>query len=351
MKKENAITLYYLTRSLFFGLGISLISKYTNKDTYIGAIIGTFLGLGIILLYKYIILNKNGKSLNELFKNHKISGLIAKILLIIASIFILIYTLLSYKTFVANFLLITTPIYIFLIPWIVLLLYCALSGFSMINKIAASLFPISIILSILTLFSVIGSFDFYNFLPILTTPINNLLLTTISFAAISSFPCVLSLHFDINTKHYTKIYLLAASLIVLTIISINGVFGEILVNIFRFPEYMILKQIKLLDFIEKVENILSIAWAFDLFITSSYSICSIKTLVNKKYDNFITIGIVLIIMVLIVQVFDYNYIFELIIYNYLPFISLFFTIAIVLLLLYIIKKDKIKNHQLYNKHL
>ena len=33
MKKENATILFFLTRSLFFGLGISLICKYTNKDT------------------------------------------------------------------------------------------------------------------------------------------------------------------------------------------------------------------------------------------------------------------------------------------------------------------------------
>lgn len=48
MKKENATILFFLTRSLFFGFGISLICKYTNKDTYIGAIIGSILGLFII---------------------------------------------------------------------------------------------------------------------------------------------------------------------------------------------------------------------------------------------------------------------------------------------------------------
>ncbi len=351
MKKENAISLYFLTRSLFFGLGISLLSKYTNKDTYIGAIIGTLLGFGIILIYRYIILNKNNESLNSLLKKYKLLGFIAKLLIIISSMFILIYTLLTYKTFVSNFLLITTPIYIFLIPWIILLLYCALNGFNLINKVAVSLFPLSLILSILSFFSTIGSFDTYNFLPVLTIPMNNLILTIISFAGISTFPCILSLHFNSNMKNYAKIYLLASTIIVLIIISINGVFGEVLLNVFRYPEYIILKQIKLLDFIEKVENILSIAWAFDLFITSAFSICSIKTLINKKYNNFITIGIVLIIMVLIAQVFDNNYPIELLIYNYLPLISLIFSISIIILLLIIIKKEKINNHQLCNKHL
>ena len=66
MKKQNSVELFFLTRSLFFGLGISLLCKFTDKDTYIGAIIGTFLGLLIILGYRYIIKHKNS-SLLELF--------------------------------------------------------------------------------------------------------------------------------------------------------------------------------------------------------------------------------------------------------------------------------------------
>ena len=33
MKNESATPLFFLTRSLFFGLGISLICKYTDKET------------------------------------------------------------------------------------------------------------------------------------------------------------------------------------------------------------------------------------------------------------------------------------------------------------------------------
>ena len=72
MKKENATTLFFLTRSLFFGLGISLICKFTDKDTYIGAIIGTFLGLFIILGYRYVIHNKKEQSLEQIFAKNNI---------------------------------------------------------------------------------------------------------------------------------------------------------------------------------------------------------------------------------------------------------------------------------------
>ena len=338
MKKDNAITIFFLTRSLFFGLGISLLCKYTNKDTYIGAIIGTLLGLIIILCYRYIIQNKKNKSLNEILNQNKIIGLIVRILFLAASIIILIYTLLTYKTFISSFLLATTPVFMILIPWLILLIYCAWGGIPMINKLATSLFPFSIILSILSIFSIFGNFDYYNFLPILTTKPTSLFMSIIAFAGISTFPGILTLHLESNIKNYVKFYLLSAILVIITIICVNGIFGEVLVNIFRFPEYMILKQVILLDFIQKIENILSIAWAFDLFITSAFAIYSIKTLVPAKKNNFSTLIIIAIIAILIDKFFDFNYIYELFAYYALPYISFILPLIIIILLIYLLKK-------------
>lgn len=340
MKKENATTLFFLTRSLFFGLGISLIFKYTDKDTYIGAILGTLLGFLIILGYRSVILNKKEQTLKQIMKNDKIIGLITRILFLIASIILLIYTLLTYKTFVSSFLLSTTPVFMILLPWIILLVYAAFSGQAMIHKLSSTLFPMSIILSLFSIISIFGNFDYYNFLPVLTVKPSNLFMTILSFAGISAFPGILSLHFDSNIKNYTKFYLLAALSVVILAFCINGVFGEVLVNVFRFPEYMILKQVKLLNFIEKIENILSIAWAFDLFITSALSIYSIKDLVPKKKNVWSTLLIIGIVAILIDKFFDFNYIHELFLYYALPYICLFFSITILFLFLYLLKKKK-----------
>lgn len=343
MKKENATTLFFLTRSLFFGLGISLICKFTDKDTYIGAIIGTFLGLFIILGYRYVIHNKKEQSLEQIFAKNKIVGIITKILFLVASIIILAYTLLTYKTFVSSFLLTTTPVFMIFLPWIILLIYAAFSGLPMIHKLASALFPISLVLSFLSIISVVGNFDFLNFLPILTTTPSSMLMCIISFAGISAFPGILTLHMNANIKNYAKFYLLAAVSIVIAILCINGVFGEVLVNVFRFPEYMVLKQVKLFDFIEKIENILSIAWAFDLFITSAFSIYSIKTLLPQKKNGLVAIVIVGIVAIVIDRVLDFNYIYELFLYYALPYISFGLAIIILLLFLYLIKKKTSKN--------
>ena len=337
MKKENATSLFFLTRSLFFGLGISLICKYTDKDTYIGAIIGTILGLMIILCYRYIIKHKMG-SLNDLFSKNKVVGMTTRILLLLASIIILIYSLLTYKTFVSSFLLDTTPVFMILIPWLLLLIYCAWGGISMIHKVSSALFPLSIVLSLLSIASILGNFDFYNFLPILTSKPGNMFMTIIAFAGISTFPGLLTLHLNKDTKNYIRYYLLGALSIVIVILCINGVFGEVLVNVFRFPEYMVLKQVILFNFIEKIENILSIAWAFDLFITSSFALYSIKTLGPSKHNTLFTILTLGIAGILIDKFFDFNYVYELVAYYALPYISLALPIIIILLMFYLVKK-------------
>ena len=163
-------------------------------------------------------------------------------------------------------------------------------------------------------------------------------MSIIAFAGISTFPGILTLHLESNIKNYVKFYLLSTILVIITIICVNGIFGEVLVNVFRFPEYMILKQVILLDFIEKIENILSIAWAFDLFITSAFAIYSIKTLVPAKKNNFSTLIIIAIIAILIDKFFDFNYIYELFAYYALPYISFILPLIIIILLIYLLKK-------------
>ena len=335
MKKENALPLFFLTRSLFFGLGISLICKYTSKDTYLACIAGSILGLFIIWAYKKIIITNNN-SLIYLLRNSKI-GFMIRILLIISSFIILLYTLLTYKTFVTSFLLSSTPVYIILAIWLILSFYAALGGLKMIHRLSSSLFIIALTLALLSIISIWGKIDYDNFLPVYTTSFKSFITSMLAFAGISTFPNLLTLHFNQNTKHYIKTYLFSVSSIIIALICINGVFGDVLVNVFRFPEYMVLKQVKLLDFIEKVENILSIAWAFDLFITTVFSIYSIKELTTKN-NKYIIILLIFIIW-LISSIFNKYYTLELTLYYILPFISLLFPILIIILFIYI------KHHQ------
>lgn len=338
--KSNSILVFFLTRSLFLGFGVSIVFNYAKKDSYIGVILGILLGLLITYLYTYVIKNKQDKSILELTKNHKIIGLIARVLLLIASYIILIYTLVIYKIFVTSFLLFNTPVIYVVVPLIILASFLAYKGLKPIIRVASSLFPLSLVLIVFCIASLVGYFELDNFFPILTTTPTSILKTAIAFAGITAFPNILTLHLNKDIKGYTKIYLLSALSLLIVFICVNGVLGQDLVSILRFPEYMVLKQLKLLNFIEKVENILSIVWAFDLFITITMSIYSIKELVPKKKDKLITNIILIITIFIISKFFAFDYVNELNLYHLTPYISSIASILVILPFIYLVKKNK-----------
>lgn len=336
MTKDSNIT-YFLTRSLFLGFGLSLLFDEIGKDYYIGAFIGIFIGLIFTYLYSYILKKKGSKSLKEIFKNNKIVGFITRTLLLLASIFILVYILVVYKIFVVSFLLVNSPELFISIPFIILATYCAFKGLKVIKRFASSLLPISIVLNIIILCSLLGFIETTNFLPIMSAKTGSIFKTALFYAGISSFPNILSLHFN-SPKGINKMYIIASISLVLVALTVEGVLGEVLVKVFRFPEYIVLKQIKLFQFIEKVENILSIIWIFDLFMTAIMCIYSIKELVPEYKNKYSTIGILIILIYIIDNYLAFNYVNELKVYYLMPYISLIVPIIIIIPLLYLTRK-------------
>ena len=85
-KRQYKILSFFLSRALFFGLGISKIFYYSGNDSWISAILGMILGTGILSLV-YLI-KKNVNSFDTQLKNG-VLGFISKILVISLAIFCL----------------------------------------------------------------------------------------------------------------------------------------------------------------------------------------------------------------------------------------------------------------------
>ena len=338
--KEKPFIIYFLTQSLFLGFGISILFSISSKDCYIGALLGLLIGFVIIYLYSKFLELKKKRNLKEILKQNKILGIFVYLLIIIASYILLIYSLVIYKVFVASFMLIKTPEILLLIPIVIFGTYGAFKGLTVINRVAESLIPIALGLAAFAFLGIVGLFDTSNFLPILTTTPTNFFKTAITFAGISTFPNLLTIHYQEKPKYMLTTYSLTCLLIIATIIYINGILGEEIVHIYRFPEYMVLKQLKLFQFIEKVENILSIAWIFNIFILLMTSIHSIKELLPNKKPKIITVIILILTLYMIDKVFAFNYVNELRIYKLLPYISVIIPLIIIIPLLYLAKKKK-----------
>ena len=338
--KEKPFIIYFLTQSLFLGFGISILFSISSKDCYIGALLGLLIGFVIIYLYSKFLELKKKRNLKEILKQNKILGIFVYLLLIIASYILLIYSLVIYKVFVASFMLIKTPEILLLIPIVIFGTYGAFKGLTVINRVAESLIPIALGLAAFAFLGIVGLFDTSNFLPILTTTPTNFFKTAITFAGISTFPNLLTIHYQEKPKYMLTTYSLTCLLIIATIIYVNGILVEEIVHIYRFPEYMVLKQLKLFQFIEKVENILSIAWIFNIFILLMTSIHSIKELLPNKKPKIITVIILILTLYMIDKVFAFNYVNELRIYKLLPYISIIIPLIIIIPLLYLAKKKK-----------
>lgn len=338
--KEKSFIVYYLTQSLFLGFGISLLFSISSKDCYIGAVLGMVIGFIIMYLYATFLELKKKRRLKEILQQNKVVGLLVRILLLIASYILLVYGLVIYKVFVASFMLIKTPEIIILIPIVLFATYGAFKGLVGISRVAESLVPITIGLVLFAFLGVAGLFESSNFLPILTNTPSEFFKTALTFAGISTFPNVLLVHYSERPKHMLKTYGIATILLIATLVYINGILGAELVHIYRFPEYMVLKQLKMFKFIEKVENILSIAWIFNIFILLMMAIHSIKELIPKKKSKLVMIFILILTTVMIDKIFAFNYVNELRIYKMLPYISIIIPLIIIGPLLYLVRKKK-----------
>lgn len=340
MRKENCTITYFLTQSLFLGYGISLLFSNKGKDAYIGAILGAIIGFLIISIYNYLMEIKGDKKLIDIFQQNKLLGTITRIIFFLSSLILLLYFVLIYKAFVTSFLLIETPIIFPIIPFLGIGCLSAFKGMKNIRRVSNCLFPASIVLSIIIIISLYPSLNIDNFLPILSTGPGSILKHALTFAGISVFPNILNFQNNNKVKNIPLMYLLSCFIIINTIILVNGIFGENLASIFRFPEYMVLKQLKFLDFVEKVENILSISWFLSLFVSSSAAIYSIKETLPKKKNKQVTIIILVLLTLIVAKLFNVYHPTELTMYHILPLISFTIAVLIIIPLYFLIKKSK-----------
>ena len=116
--------------------------------------------------------------------------------------------------------------------------------------------------------------------------------------------------------------------------------GEPLLKIYSFPEYTVLRQIEILNFIENIENISAFIWYFDLFIMLSTLTNNLKNSLPKKYNLIYFYTLIFIVLIISSYIIDKNYIYILnIVYIYPITLIIFFIIFLILLIYFKIQKS------------
>ena len=273
MKKKNKeyLTLTnFFSKALFLGIGISKILIDVRESTIFSLLIGTVIGTLILLL------------LNKLsyYNSHGIRKLI---------MFIIIYTLLviglvEFTTLISSIYLIDIKKYILMIPTLIVIVYMNSKDINIHYKISAMFYSVALVIFLIALFSLTPQIDYLNLLPLFNVKFKKILFGGLEFGLFSVVPNLLYGGLNVKKdKNIIKRYLISNLLLFLVFIVTQGILGIELVKMFKYPEYIVLKKISLLDFINNVENIISFLWLFTIFMY--LSICS-KELYDMSYDTF-----------------------------------------------------------------
>lgn len=298
-EKYDKFTLtYFLSRTFFLAIGFSSIFRISGNNSIYAMIFGICIGLLIIFIYSKNKINLNNKYLETIY-----------------ILFLLIMNSYILESFLSSFFLKNTPQIFLIIPFLYLSYKLSKKNIKNIKKVSSLLFPISITIIIFNSIFLFKYGSFEHFMPLKINVNINFFKSAIRFACLTVYPILLLSDKDINDKISYKYYIYSCLLIILIGIIIIFVEGPNLIKVYRYPEYMILKKIKIFDFLEKIENFISFIWFFDIFITNT--ICFYK--LNKLFDK----SWIFILIASIISVYLFNNYYAIIkIYQYFLFIIL-----------------------------
>lgn len=355
---EIASIVIIQTVTTFFGISVSILKEGAGVNAWLSSLISYIIGLIPIIMILYIS-NYNpkenlNKKINSLFGN-KI-GFIINILFSLLLVSLAITLLYNINNFILSQFLYRTPFLISCSLFMILIIYSANKGITVISKLALLLLLINISLYTINILSLVGKIELSNFLPLLKENTKNIFESSLKIASINYLPLLTLLiipkeKVTVPEKYNKTIiisYIIGAIISFGLVITTFGVLGIDLVNAFEYSEYIVLRKVKLLGFLERIENIISLQWIIGSYVyltIITYIISKsipFKSIKAHKWTNLV-IGIILVSLTSFI--FKDNTIFDTYTKNIFPYI------ISGILLIYIILIIKIFINKKHNNNL
>lgn len=346
---EIASLIVIQTVTLYSGINFNIIKNSNSVNCWFTILLADIISIIPLLMYLYIAKYKPNLKLNEKINHlyNKIGWLINIILnLIILTIGITL--LYNVNNFITSQLLYRTPQIAISILLMSIIVYHCTKGIDSICKVSIIMTSLNLILFLIGFFSLAPNISFDSFLPFLKEDTTKIIPCAIKLASLNSLPIILTLiipkNESSNPSKYNKSIVIGYIVGIITsfiiAITVVGVLGIYLTNIFEYPEYIVLKKISLLGSIERIENILAGQWIVGNYIYLSLIVYYLSdTFILKKYINHRYIkmfyGIILILLSSII--FKNNTLFHFHINNIFPYIvmSIFLIYIIIILKIFI----------------
>lgn len=281
----------------FFGIGSYIMYNQSAQDAFWAAIIGAILSFIVFYIVCYIFNNNSENTIFELCRSlfGKVFGNILNILMIL-TIFILTCVILFNMASFLNLeylpdssvnmieaLLLLTTVYV-----------CSkrLPQILRVNQIFVFVCMFNIIINVIGLFP---KFDIRNLEPVFVASKIDFIKSVFTYVVLSIiayFTLLLTSRAKIADKKILNkrmiisvvtTHIVLIGIILLTILLL----GKEYISMFRYPEYIGLKQFGLFNMIERIENILSLQLYFNAFSLLMFLIYFIKSyLPSNKYVKY-----------------------------------------------------------------
>ena len=276
----------------FLGMSTFFIIKSAKINSLFSILISFIFSLLLLFIFIKIFNyepNLNFKEkLNKLF-GKKISFILGYIFSI--AIFLLgIFMSFDANHFIASQFLFETPTLVIGLIFVLLALYLNSKGIEVITRVATILFFINILLFLMPIFNQIGEIDLNNFKPILENGFSPVLKGALYIVIINVLPIFTMLIIPKNsivankkTNKWLFGFLTFGFIMMFLIILFTiGILDIYLAEIYQYPTYMVLKRIKLFDFLDRIENLIMLQWIFETFIGYSLIVYFINKMTNIK---------------------------------------------------------------------
>lgn len=295
MRKDFNILNYFNTRALFMGVGLSRVLSSCHEHIFITVIIGTIMGLLLMYLFRLEM------------KSSIINILLNSVIIIIALVILINMISTMYLT--------EMPKFVIGIPFVLLLLYLFSKKEIILYRIGGILLTINLICYTLSFLSLIKYLNFNNF-HYTNTGIGNIMYAALQYAIFSITPTFFTRNKDTKDISIYKMYIISSITMCIIFLFTYGILGSNLIGLVRYPEYLILKEVRISDAIQNIENIMSFMWIIDAFMIVASCGNSIKN--NLKNKNWIYP--IMIILLFITTYMNNHYEYLLMVYHYTHFV-------------------------------
>jgi len=365
MEKQIISSRQFTIITFLYSIGTAIlivpasITKELHQDAWIGATIGVLLSLLLVKLFVTLGNQTPNKSFIE--ANKKILGKYFGLLTSLGFLTLTFFSAGELLYFIGSFMqteiMPETPTLSFAVLFTIIIVFASYLGIEVFARSAEILFPIFMFIFIVFMICISPQINIENIQPFFETRTKPLLMSTLSFMSIFSFPLVVLLMVFPSSVNVQKsaqkgfyIGTLIGGVVLIIIIALSTlVIGPTNTSIETFPSYALAQRISIGNFFERIEIVMAIMWIISIYIrTFIYfyaTVIGLGHLLNIKDPKpfILPLGMCMIALAQIAHpniVHSNNYNQKI-----WPLYSAVFTVLLAALLLIIAKIRKIKKAQ------